>query len=90
MPYKIKQYSYEQADRLRVNIKPSSKANYKIDVFNKDGEYITSIGDKSYKDFPSYAELNGIEYANKRRSLYHARHKNDNGIRGFYAKNILW
>jgi hypothetical protein len=81
MLYKIKQYSYDQASRLDVTIKPSSKANYKIDVFNKsDDKYITSVGDKRYSDFPSYAELNGIEYANKRRALYHARHMRNKRI----------
>jgi len=90
MPYDIKQYSQDQAKKLNVTIKPSSKANYKIDVFNKNREYITSIGDKRYSDFPHYIESHGIEYANKRRALYRARHIKDIGERGKLALMLLW
>jgi hypothetical protein len=88
--YEIKKYSYDQAKRLGVIIKPSAKANYKIDVYDKNKEYLTSIGDKRYKDFPTYTQEKGIEFANERRRLYRIRHKNDSGIRGYYAKLILW
>lgn len=90
MPYEIKQYSKDQAKKLNVVVRPSSKGNFKIDVFKKDGEYITSIGDKRYSDFPTYIESKGIQYANKRRELYRIRHSKDSGERGFYAKHILW
>jgi len=90
MPYEIKQYSKDQAKKLNVTIRPSSKANFKIDVFKRDGDYITSIGDKRYSDFPTYIESNGIEYARKRQKLYLARHSKDSGERGYYAKSILW
>lgn len=88
--YTIKKYSYDQAEKLGVKIRPSNKANFKIDVFDEHGDYITSVGDRRYQDFPSYAESKGIEHAKKRRELYHLRHKNDKGIRGYYALNILW
>ena len=90
MPYDIKQYSQDQAKKIGVIIQPSTLKNYKIDVFNKDREYITSIGHKSFSDFPHYIESHGIEYANKRRNLYHARHRKDDGIRGYLSKMILW
>ncbi len=88
--YKIKPYSYDQAKKLDVIIKPSTLSNYKIDIYNRDDDYITSVGDRRYSDFPTYAETHNIDYANKRRALYHIRHKNDGGERGFYALNILW
>jgi hypothetical protein len=88
--YQIKKYSFDRAKKLNVIIKPSSKSNYKIDVFDKKNNYITSIGNKNYLDYPSYIEEKGLEYANKRRYLYHLRHKNDNQIKGFFALNILW
>lgn len=90
MAYQIKQYSKDQAKKLNVVVKPSSKGNFKIDVFSQGGEYITSIGDKRYSDFPHYIESNGIEYANERKRLYLLRHKKDTSIRGKMARIILW
>ncbi len=90
--YEITQYSRERAKRLGVSIKPSDKKNKKIDVY-KDGEYIVSIGDNRYKDFPSYKKEMGEEYANKRREAYKKRHEKDRHIKGtagFYADQILW
>jgi hypothetical protein len=50
MPYKIKNYSFEQAKKLNVEIKPSKVKNKKIDVF-KDGTKIASIGDSRFFDY---------------------------------------
>jgi hypothetical protein len=86
--YSIKPFHLQQAKKLGVSIKPSSKGNYKLDVF-KDGEYVTSIGDKRYKDFMIYKEEKGEDYANERRRLYRLRHKKD-GVRGQLAMFILW
>lgn len=88
--YSIKDYSYDQAEKLGVKIRPSKKSHYKIDILDMNGDYITSIGNKKYLDFPSYLELKGEKFALNRRRLYHLRHKNDNKERGFYALNILW
>ena len=88
--YKIKKYSYDQAKKLKVDIKPSTRKNKKIDVY-KDDNYICSIGDSRYLDFPSYLLIDK-DLAEKRRALYHKRHKKDNieGTKGFYSLNILW
>lgn len=88
--YQIKQYSYDRAKELGVHIQPSKKGKYKIDVFNADGDFITSIGHNQYSDYPTYIESHGLEYANTRRALYHIRHKKDYKERGFYSLNILW
>lgn len=88
--YQIKNYSYQKAKLLDVEIKPSTRKDKKIDVFNKDGKYIVSIGAISYNDYPTYLKEYGKVYANERRKLYHERHKNDKGKAGYYAKNILW
>jgi len=89
--YKITQYSYDRADELGVIIKPSKKGNYKIDVFQKSGDYITSIGHRQYKDFGQYLENNGVDYALYRRSLFYKRHKNyPKYSRGWYSSKILW
>jgi hypothetical protein len=89
--YNIKKYSYDQAKKLGVNIKPSTNPKKKIDVFDKDNNKIASIGDVSYKDFPTYMKEKGEEYANERRRLYHLRHKdNEKGTPNYYSKKILW
>ena len=88
--YIIKKYSYDQAKKLKVDIRPSNFKNKKIDVF-KDDLFICSIGDIRYKDYPTYLEINK-EFADKRRILYHLRHKKDNieNTKGYYALKILW
>lgn len=86
--YKIKPYQIHQANRLGVEIKPSIRNFSKIDVF-KDGQYITSIGDIRYGDYATYLEQDQ-ELAERRRELYWNRHKKDKGVKGFYAKHILW
>lgn len=97
MSYKISQYSYNQASRLKVEIEPSSRKNKKIDVY-KDGEYVTSIGDIRYKDYPYYLHEERMgKYkkgtANRNKYLYWKRHAQDASVpdtAGFYAANILW
>ena len=92
MSYKITNYSYNQAKKLNVEIKPSSNKKKKIDVY-KNNDYVTSIGAINYNDYPTYIEKKGIDYANQRRILYHQRHKKDLSkinSAGYYAYNILW
>ena len=92
MPYQITDYSYNQAKKLGVQIKPSTKKGKKIDVF-KNQKLIASIGALGYSDYPTYIREKGLEYANFRRALYKQRHKNDlNKIcsNGYYADKILW
>ena len=91
--YRLRPYHKLKARQLGVVIRPALKHPYKIDVFKKDGDYITSIGDRRYKDYIIYAEEEGFETAERRRELYHKRHKKDSqveGSRGFYASQILW
>ena len=90
MTYKITDYSYKQAQKLGVQIKPSVKKNKKIDVF-KGNKKIASIGDIRFFDFPSYLETKGKQYAEQRRKLYKIRHKKDlNSGNGYYSNKILW
>ena len=88
--YNIKKYSFDEAKKLGVEIKPSKIKNKKIDVFKGD-VFICSIGDSRYNDYPTYLEINK-ELAEKRRMLYHQRHKKENkeGTKGYYALKILW
>lgn len=91
--YNISKYSYEQAKKLKVKIAPSINKNKKIDVFDINDNYITSIGDINYLDYPMYLKTKGIQYANKRKKLYKQRHQKDRNIintRSYYADKILW
>jgi hypothetical protein len=56
--YDIKKYSFDQAKKLNVIIKPSTRKNKKIDVYDKTNNLIASIGDKKYKDYPTYLKEN--------------------------------
>lgn len=93
MPYRITQYSKDQAQRLGVIIKQSTVQGKKIDVFNKKGDKLASIGAIGYGDYPTFIREKGFEYADKRRKLYKNRHEKDRHVRGsagFFADRILW
>lgn len=90
--YKITEYSYNQAKKLGVEIKPSKTKNKKIDVY-KNGRKLYSIGDIHYGDYPTYLREFGKNIADERRRRYKQRHEKDRkiiGSRGYYADKILW
>ena len=92
MSYDITDYSFKQAAKLGVDIKPSTKKNKKIDVI-RENKVIASIGDKRYSDFPTYVKERGLVFAKERRKLYKARHAKDLGKKdtpSFFANRILW
>lgn len=89
--YRIKDYSYNQAKKLGVDIKPSTNPKKKIDVF-KHGNKIASIGAYGYKDYPTYLQENK-QLAELKRKNYKLRHEKDRHIKntnGYYADKILW
>ena len=90
--YKITSYSKKEAKLLDVKIKPSTNPKKKIDVFDKDGKKLCSIGDVAYGDFPTYDKINEAD-AHERRRLYHIRHAKDEKVIGspsYFASKILW
>jgi hypothetical protein len=90
--YNILPYTYKKAKELGVDVYPSKNKKYKIDVF-KNNSFLFSIGASGYKDYPTYTQEKGLEYANKRRELYKKRHQKDRtviGSRGYYADKLLW
>ena len=90
--YLITNYTREQAKKLGVNVKLSSKKEKKIDVI-KNNVVIASVGATGYSDYPSYIRTHGLEYANKRRKLYKIRHNDDRIIvnsNGYWADRLLW
>jgi hypothetical protein len=89
--YRIKPYSFRQARKIGVTIRPSTRTGKKIDVY-KNGIKVATIGARGYFDYPTYIEKFGIDYANNRRRLYHIRHSKNKkvGTPGYYAAKILW
>jgi len=92
MSYTITKYTYKQAKKLGVTVKPSTNKTKKIDVYKK-GKKVASVGARGYNDFPTFMKLKGKKYAQTRRKLYKMRHEKDRhvkGSRGFYADVLLW
>ena len=88
--YEITSHSKKKAKAFGVDIKPSANKNKKIDVF-KDDKKIATIGAIGYKDYGTYLQENGKEFAEKKRQLYRQRHKKDlNSKNGLWANRILW
>jgi hypothetical protein len=90
--YEIKPYTYHQAKLLGVKVFPSDNPKYKIEVYDgKTGEFLFYGGDPDYQDFPTYTQTEGLEYAKRRRKLYHIRHADEpRGSRGWYIGKLLW
>lgn len=91
--YTILPYTKKKAKKLNVIIKPSKKPGKKIDIFNRSGKYITSIGAYGYMDYPTYKKLFGTEIAEYKKRMYKKRHQSDRlvkGSRGWYADQLLW
>jgi adenine specific DNA methylase Mod len=89
--YQILPYSYQQAKRLNVFIKPSENPKKKIDVY-KDSKKVASIGDPNYQDYAHYLQKDKT-LADNRRRLYHLRHKGESdkvGTPGYYSMHLLW
>ena len=92
MSYNITQYTLNRAKQLGVVVKPSTSKGKKIDVF-KNGSKVASVGALGYGDYPTYLQLYGKEYADKRRKYYKNRHEKDRHIidsNGWYSDQLLW
>ena len=76
MPYTITKYTYRQAKKMGVTVKPSTNKTKKIDVI-KQGKKIASVGAYGMNDYPTYMKLKGNKYAKTRRRLYKMRHEKD-------------
>jgi len=92
MPYSIKKYTYRQAKKIGVKVKPSTNKTKKIDIFKK-GRKIASVGAYGMNDYPTYIKLKGKKFANTRRRLYKMRHEKDRHEKwtnGWLADKLLW
>ena len=90
--YSITNYTYNQAKKIGVSVKPSTNKTKKIDVYKK-GKKIASVGANGMNDFPTYIKKRGINYAKTRRKLYKMRHEKDRHVkwsRGWLSDKLLW
>lgn len=96
MSYNITNYTKQRAKALNVIVKPSKNKGKKIDVFNKAGDKLASVGALGMNDYPTYTRTRGKEYADERRRLYRIRHAKDKDTKdgkrtpGYFARNLLW
>jgi hypothetical protein len=98
--YTITNYTFKQAKKLGVVVKPSTDPTKKIDVFKKIKknktvkiQKLASVGANGMNDFPTYIKKRGLTFAKTRRRLYKMRHEKDRhikGSRGYWASNLLW
>ena len=91
--YIITQYSYNKAKQLNLIIKQSKNKDKKIDVYTINNEFLHSIGDIRYNDYPSYLSTYNKNYADQRRRLYHIRHQKNINIvnsKQYLSANLLW
>lgn len=97
MSYRITRYTFEQAKKYGVSVKPSTVQGKKIDVY-KNGEKVASVGAIRYNDYPTFMRLEREGKvpkgtANLRRKAYKIRHQKDRSVRGsngWYADKLLW
>ena len=90
--YKITKYTFNRAKKLGLKVEVSKFPMKKLDVY-KDNIYIASIGDSRYNDYPHYCIIYNKEYADKRKLLYHNRHKKNADVmysKQWLALNLLW
>lgn len=91
MNYKISSRTKRIAKEIGVTVKPSTRKNKKVDVFDDSGKKLCSIGDSRYQDYHLYKKEKGKALSEKRRNAYLARHgsyKKDTC--GYYAEMLLW
>ena len=86
MPQTNLQKARAKAAKLGVSIKPSTLKYKKLDVYNKDGDKVASVGDIRYSDFNQHGD-------SERRRRYKARHEKHRHLVGtpsYFADRILW
>ena len=94
--YIIKPLQIKKAEKLGLTIKPSTNKKKKVDIFNKKGEKVGSVGANGYKDYATYLELLPKKEADLKRKNYLKRHakepkmKDKKRTNSYYADKILW
>ena len=86
--YHITEHTKKQAEKLNLQVKPSTREGKKIDVY-KNGVRIASLGALGMNDYGTYLKTHGKEYADERRRLYRIRHPSNIGNEKL-SKALLW
>jgi len=91
--YHITKYTRKRARQLGVKVTQSTNPSKKIDVYDKGGVKVASVGANGMNDYPTYILKKGASFAKTRRRLYRIRHTKDRkkrGSQGWYADKLLW
>lgn len=90
--YDITKKQRQIAKNIGVYIFPSDNPKKKMDIYDSDGIYHTSIGSSDHKDYFIYLRDGGKDVATNRRRLYDLRTKKglSIGSRNWFARKILW
>lgn len=86
MPQTDLKKAKSKAAKIGVTVKPSTVKHKKLDVFNRDGDKVASIGDLRYSDF----NLHGDSERRRRYKARHEKHRHKKGTASYYADKILW
>jgi len=84
--YNITEYSKNQAKKLGIKIKPSQKKFKKIDVYDKNDKFITSIGDSRYSDYAT----SGDKEQRRRFKLRFDKSRKVVGSNAWFSDRLLW
>tara|TARA_R100000482_G_C4974317_1_gene80499 strand:+ start:154 stop:402 length:249 start_codon:yes stop_codon:yes gene_type:complete len=74
------------ARKIGVEVKPSTRKNKKIDVFNKAGKKLASIGDPNLADYTKHRD-------ETRRKAFKARFqrlRTKRGTPAYFSDRLLW
>lgn len=63
------------AKKMKLVIYPSDNPKKKLDVYDKHGLFLKSIGDSQYNDYFLYKHQDSQELANTHKLRYYTRHK---------------
>jgi hypothetical protein len=85
MTYKITKYSFDQARKLGITIKPSTVKGKKIDVY-KDDKKVATIGDSRYSDFAT----TGDKEQRRRFKLRFDKTRKIVGSNSWWSDKLLW
>jgi hypothetical protein len=86
MPQTDLKKAREKAKLLGVSVRPSKNKTKKLDVYDKTGNKVATIGDIKYEDFNTHGDV-------ERRRLYKSRHEKNRhkkGTASYFADQILW
>lgn len=79
----------QEAEDLRIEIRPSENKRKLIDVY-RDGKYFCSVGANNFLYYNQLVELEGIEFAQRKKEKILARYKNDCKLETLYMLRLLW